>query len=417
MEKWIIEYDFNIKNITPFEIGNEETETIKKDKNGNLVMFGSSLGGAIKSILNDTNDSDKSKRDFMGGDDIESKIIISDLVSKKAIKLIKRPGIKIDSSKGVTENKAKFTQFLVPKENDFTFQIKGEYLSKSEKDKFSEIISVIKQGFQNKSIQLGGNKSKGFGEFQINNIKKRFFNLNEEREKEKYFNYLITGNTENDSQIVINDNEKNDNIINYIFTGTLLDTIIIKGNIEQDPKESKKNIEKSYSEGEYKIIPSGTIKGSVKSFCEKVNNSIDGDTLGDTINKMFGNSKQKGLVTFYDVESTDMREVRYNRIKIDRFTGGTISNALLHEDRLMGDVTIKLRIENTENINEIKKLLLLYFRDLGMGKITIGSNASVGAGRFQKGTLKIDSTKEIEFFENGEMKLDNNLRKEIEELF
>ncbi len=70
------------------------------------------------------------------------------------------------------------------------------------------------------------------------------------------------------------------------------------------------------------------------------------------------------------------------RIKIDRFTGGTIESALLEEaPHFGGAVKLRISLRNPED-NEIG-LLLLVLKDLWLGDMPLGGESSVGRGRLR----------------------------------
>ena len=420
---WVIEFKFILKNITMFEIGNEEEETLKINFDNKLVMFGSSLGGAIKNVLNV-----EDKR-FLGSeeDNGESKIIISDLrgLNTEEKNLVRRPGIKINSATGATEDKAKLLSFLVPENNEFVFYIRGEYLSDIEKSKLERIIEEIIKNINSKKIQLGANKTKGFGEFQIKDLKKLEFDLS--KNKKDFFRYLILQDNEWKSIPKNNMLKQNDYEL-LEFEGIISDSILIKGDgkmVKVNNKEDKyKQITEFYSEincknNKYYTIPSSTVKGNIRSFLERIVNTMGQASFLDiNLTEIFGDNEKKGKVIFYDGKIYDEKTQLYNKIKIDRFTGSAMNGALLTEERLYNlKVNINMRIEKEVlDKKDVKKLFLLYFRDLGMGKITVGSNSSVGAGRFSSGKLKMLDW-EISFSSNGEIKTEENVKKEITDLF
>ena len=437
-EKWIIEYRFIINNTTVFDIGNEEAETIKINSEGNLVMFGSSLAGSIKKSLRDT------YGDIMGSDgedkqkSIESKIIISDLIGENK-GLFKRPGIKINTDTGTAENKAKLETTLVTPGKDFSFYIRGEYLEQEDKNRFKNYIQEVRNNIKNKTIQFGGNKTKGFGEFKIKEISKLVFVF--PKDEDKFLNYLLLEEIgkrdfdgwENDVKISHLEEDEYE-VINFI--GEISDGILIKGkpkkengiqivefyNEKQDENRSKSSKETNY------LIPSSTIKGNMRSFFIKVKNTFENsdensEITNELLDKVFGNKNRQGEAVFYDseisVKDNENKKFKYNRIKIDRFTGGVMNESLLTEERIGNTkITIKVRIkkEILKTDKNIKKLFLLYFRDLGMGKTTMGSNTSVGAGRFKNGTLKLGEWK-LSFSSEGTIKAENIVKEEITKLF
>jgi CRISPR/Cas system CSM-associated protein Csm3 (group 7 of RAMP superfamily) len=85
------------------------------------------------------------------------------------------------------------------------------------------------------------------------------------------------------------------------------------------------------------------------------------------------------------------------RIKIDRFTGGTIEGALLEEaPHFGGGVKMQLRLRNPADAEV--GLLLLVLKDLWLGDLPLGGESSIGRGRLRgvKAMLRHSRHGEIE---------------------
>jgi len=97
------------------------------------------------------------------------------------------------------------------------------------------------------------------------------------------------------------------------------------------------------------------------------------------------------------------------RIKIDRFTGGTIEAALLEEaPHFGGGVKLRLHLRNPED--EEIGLLLLVLKDLWLGDLPLGGESSIGRGRLRGVSAKLRHSRngEIEMSDesrNGEIRL------------
>lgn len=110
-----------------------------------------------------------------------------------------------------------------------------------------------------------------------------------------------------------------------------------------------------------------------------------------------GVSSQKlvgSRIRFDEAVITNARTYRQSRIKVDRFTGGTIDTALFDEQPAVGgEATFRLTVRNPDR-SDIA-LLLLTARNLLDGLFTIGGEASVGRGR-------LIGTAEAEWIQNGQ---------------
>ena len=106
------------------------------------------------------------------------------------------------------------------------------------------------------------------------------------------------------------------------------------------------------------------------------------------------------------IQSTDaIREMKQTRNRIDRFTGGTIDSALFDsepiwqvEDSKKGLVCFEVTV--MECSEDEAGLMFVLLRDLWMGKLTFGGEASIGRGRLHgvRAEVVYDNAKYI--FEN-----------------
>lgn len=100
-----------------------------------------------------------------------------------------------------------------------------------------------------------------------------------------------------------------------------------------------------------------------------------------------------------------IRKMKQTRNRIDRFTGGTIDSALFDsepiwqvEDSKEGLVSFEIKVHNCAE--EEAGLMFVLLRDLWMGKLTFGGEASIGRGRLHgvRAEVVYDNAKYI--FEN-----------------
>ena len=159
------------------------------------------------------------------------------------------------------------------------------------------------------------------------------------------------------------------------------------------------------SQGDF-VIPGSSVKGVVRHHAQYILEQMglwkqwntpnqEGVTLFDAL---FGGMKQinnavTGLVKsrvsvneVYIKKSKHIVAKPQTRNRIDRFTGGTIDSALFIEEPIwqVGDSTdgtISIELEVKHCKPEEAGLFIVLFRDLWMGKLIFGGEASVGRGR------------------------------------
>ena len=165
------------------------------------------------------------------------------------------------------------------------------------------------------------------------------------------------------------------------------------------------------------IIPGSTIKGLLRQYNTVILNTLNKEI--SIIDKIYGSSPDVrenhkiGRLLADDVIIENPKYCTYNRIKVDRFTGGVTTGGKFNEKRVKGNIGINISLRRLENNNENKiaiGLILMTLRDLGLSKIAIGSSSSVGSGRIKgKSVVVLDNDKTIKLtFENNMVKSNDN---------
>lgn len=110
--------------------------------------------------------------------------------------------------------------------------------------------------------------------------------------------------------------------------------------------------------------------------------------------------KRRGHVLFADIirdkeEKTDKKI--HNHVKIDRFTGGAIDGALFDEEALIvhpdepEKLELELLVDVDERINEDQRIILAFeeaLKDVCKGLLPLGGNVNKGYGQFEGKLLK-----------------------------
>lgn len=446
-------YQINIelKNTSPLRIGTGEDNGFLVNRENKSLIFGSSICGSVKDFLiklDEKNTVEKyfgyTKIEEKNGEKkekhIESKIYFSDMISNEKVdnRLTERDGIRVSNEFGSTLDKGKYKVNFLKEKFNFKFTIKL-FLKDEDKNDFKKLIKSLLNGIDNQQVLFGADKTKGFGNFSVE--KAEFIEFDLEKNMKEYLNFNILNEKVEFKSFEYKDGKiLKERYETIKFTGKIKDSLLLKGEEkdisykDSNGKDKTKKVQYPYEEGEKNyIIPSGTIKGSMRSYFGKILNSLNGEVknnfkhydeekrkeekpmeykeiielLGHNANPNINNKKyQMGKLLVDDVVIDVTSKTEYHRIKIDRFTGGVINGALLTENRITGgDFEIKIRTREPLNPEE-KALLFLYFRDLGLGKITLGSNASVGSGRVEGKKLSFDNVN-IDFENINNLNRDN----------
>ena len=384
------------------------------------------------------------------GNEKQSSIIVSDsyLLNNNVQKenSIISDGIRINPGFGTAEDGAKFDYEIIDKGSSFSF----EYEVTIPTDKSTYYYQMIKtiESCLNDKISIGANTNNGFGRFELSKSRYYFYNLSSTNDIWKWLEKSYLNESEGiekleEIKVLNNINPFRINQSNFTITFTAnIDNSLIIGST--DPKvESDKIHLKSNGEA---VLSGSSLKGAVRARAEKILNTIsinqdemhklkellfgyiqhefiiEKDNNGNEIVKpdkingsIYKETKIKSLKGKLQVSENTFKEKTYteelqHRIKIDRFTGGTIDGALFDSMPLFNtakeesSITFDMNIDWSDRKYELKDengkstgefigwsnyknaaagLLLLVLKDLWTGDLPIGGEKNVGRGRLR----------------------------------
>lgn len=297
-----------------------------------------------------------------------------------------RDGIKIDNQIGITKEKAKYDYEIL--EPGVIFNFYGEVTIRKEynKEVFMKIISYLLQALSQGKIYIGAKTTRGFGRVKL--IDCAFYDLDFSN-KEHVLAWLSKSYKKINTIDIFNfptfETTKNNLLINgnFIIKNSLM--------IGSDPKsvDEPDKVHINYSKDK-PIIPGTSLAGALRNRAETIINTISLKD-NDIVKCLFGytdkNEKSKRKSKIYVQEkiiNNGIYDVQM-RNKIDRFTGGTITNALFDEDVLWSKnntfVNIDILVKDCEDIEV--GLLLLVIKDLWNADLPIGGEKNIGRGVFK----------------------------------
>lgn len=374
--KYIINLKFQLENKSPFNIGDDEGMPIITLEENQVYLPGTTLAGAFKDYLTKCNE--KGLEEDFGELGEQSNIFFMD--SYAPLKNIEiRDAVCIDRETGTSANK--FSRVYVSAEHKFNVNIKIFGENKLDLDnRYNKILSCLK-AINDEEIVLGAYKSSGAGSFKVNEVLKEDFSF---ENKNDIFKYLL--NEDKYEKVDINkftNSKKEENLFKFQLTGMLKTSILVKGHesLDADKVDSSGYVN---GKGEY-IIPGTSLKGVIRSESERILKYLNYDN--NEIIDVFGGSiesgcEKKNFASKLRVQDSTINKVRskiYNRIKIDKFTAKTIQGALFNEEVLSGELKINATLRTDDK--KFVGLIGMIFRDVALGKISIGSGNNVGRGR------------------------------------
>ena len=184
-------------------------------------------------------------------------------------------------------------------------------------------------------------------------------------------------------------------MIKIDYTISTIEPLLING-----PRTNDEEVDFNFVKTNNKyFIPGSSVKGPIRNRAEMILETLKINNSKDIIEKLFGSTKQKSKVQFYDLFPEDGLKIKtkyFDHNKIDRFTGGTMDNALFNEKLIFNGKFHGKIIIGRVDFNEIK-LLMQIFKDLYLEDIRIGYGKAKGYGKI-KGeiiNLKIYKTNKL----------------------
>ena len=406
---------------------------VVRDIDGNPYIPGTSFAGVLRSAIdiNSLSDQLKNKVDFFWGTGKEktkngknekktelrqSAVRVNDLLliqpdqrKEKSNSLedkepiSHRDGVKINNKKGIAEEGAKYDYEIIERGREFNLDI--DITLDGIEDDFKKrmlatIINLLKEG----KIRIGAKTNSGFGRIHLVDEKICIFDFSK---KEDVLRWLKQDFTTVSKLEVENSESDKFKIIPETFTISadfVIKNSLIVRSYNFDP--DKADIENIRSNGK-PVLPGTSIKGAIRARAERIvktlgkPESVISDLFGEVDEKK--KLAKKGRITVEESVIDGYPEEVQTRIKIDRFTGGTIESALLETKPLFSKKdgkVINLKITIRDYKDHEAGLMLLVLKDLWTGDLPIGGEKAVGRGVLEgrKAVIECDEIEEeIEF--------------------
>jgi len=319
----------------------------------------------------------------------QSYLICDDLhpISKDTSCVV-RDGIRLNSESGLVENSAKFDFQVI--EPGLCFTLNLEFIvTEPTYEEAKQVLANCLAAMQ-KPIYIGGKTSSGFGCLRSKDIEVYQYDFEKEADLAAF---LLQKPTEN-----------------IIDTIPKLEASKPEFKISADFRIPQSLIVRSYPKDAYgpdavhihsakrPVLPGTSLRGALRARAERILGIIWSDqkqAIEDFIASIFGfastSGKQYTVPSFLRVDECPMAEVGsevQNRIRIDRFTGGTIEGAKFDSmpifPRDKDSINIRsLNLSLSDPLPSQKALLLLLLKDLYTEDLPIGGEKGIGRGILQ----------------------------------
>ena len=399
---------------TAFMVGSGDDEgsdsDILRTGDGEVFIPGTSLAGICRSYLEEANksiDIDDIFGTIKNKEEKESSIIFYDAFATEKVYTAVRDSVRLE--RRVSKSKCKFDYEIAEPKSTFDFRIEINY---HDADVERKICETVVSGFQKENIRIGAKTTRGFGVFSLDDIKYLSLDLNKEEDMERYINFdwkdvkddfeLIDREEDDDDDEVYVSLERKLALESFIFIRdyATLDRV-------EPVKDSKFVDAKTLTNSSGDVIIPGTAwAGVFRHHIDKILGKAGYENKTQFLDKLFGYQtkddemgkkkeipKSKSSIFFTEtiIEAENIMMLNRTRTAVDRFSGSALQTGALFTGKVAykkeesGSKLICLKIKIKKDFAELefaKNLINICFKDIENGYLTVGGNASIGAGIF-----------------------------------
>lgn len=364
-----LRYEVKLRCATPLRTGGAEgsSAAILRRQDDTPILQGASLAGALRNWRNDDS--------LFGTGENEGALIVSDIVFSKT-ETISRPKIKINEKNGTAQNRALTFVSALPTgtTGSFTLTWRGTEDTESARQNIEQYLSALHYG----RVRLGAQKANGFGTVTLQ-VCRRAYDLTVESDRRAWLDggpvaEAVDLEPCSDAQVTFHVTAKTP-------------AILVKSSIGTGQGQNGVDTQQ-YRENGVCLVPGSSIKGAMRG---QITRFAPYFGVQNEVERLFGTGGHQGtagMFRFGDAVFSQLKESGpIVRIQIDRFTGCAFREKLRSESNAAGTLEWDILVPAHEK--QGCALILYALRDLGLGLYTLGSEGSLGKGRFDSLTVEI----------------------------
>lgn len=399
-----------IKLLSPAMIGSGESEAsdmdVLRDENDIPYIPATSFAGVLRHITMTNLPQYREKLEEFWGPPGESEnpkqssIFISDMLPEGNPKLDIRDGVRINRKTQTAEEGAKFDYEIIDRGAVFNFSFEINLNGENDDFKKSMLSTIIKL-LQEQRIRIGGRTNNGFGKIKLEDIKIHEFDFTNRSHVLNWFKFIKEKKLENPTDFNYPFLEFRSKDFSIEASFVIKNSLIVR---DYNINPNEPDVVHICSD-KIPILPGSSLKGAIRARAERIVNTLG--KSNQIIKELFGDvdtnekNKQKGKIIIEEAIIRGYPMETQTRIKIDRFTGGTIEGALADIKPLFSkdkpdEFNISIKISNFKKHEA--GLMLLVLKDLWTGDLPIGGEKSIGRGVLKGKWAKISwDSKSLEF--------------------
>jgi CRISPR/Cas system CSM-associated protein Csm3 (group 7 of RAMP superfamily) len=387
------------------------------DSEGKPFVPGTSLTGIFRHWLTDCSKSELADQwlGYVEGEDSsESRLIVGDAFCTGHAPVMIRDGVRINNSRGMAEDRGKFDFQVVPVGQVFAFRVELES-EVDNQNEAEELITLFTVFLNSDSFRLGAAAGCGFGKGMISSLSIQTYDLSLQNELR---DWLLRKNGKV-WQLNTPLKEFNQPTFYADIEARIEDSLLIRDYVSSGDESDAMSMK--WKDNQY-YLPGSSLRGALRARTERILKLFPNQD--GVLRNIFGHvgveGKQKdsrrGKLVVNDGEIQGVVSETQSRVKIDRFTGGTMDTALFQSSPLFPDLNDKdgcpgllkfgISLKNPDQ-SEVG-LFLLVIRDLLTGQLPVGGEKSIGRGRMRldKIHLKWLDHESSLYYENDQIRIE-----------
>lgn len=425
---------WKLKTVAHF--GGDETGIadmcLLQDAEGKPFIPGASIAGAARSFLAQqclpwatykdgiTAETPELRRLFGGGEKPNAKkhgtmsaLTVADAISvSKQTTTSIRDGVRIVAESGIAADTAKFDIEVVERGAEFKLELECiiRKADASDEDKLKDLFWAILHAFKQGNIRLGARTRRGYGRGKVDSWEVRHLQMDNSQHVMAWLNGDIWKSNQGKTKLTARSSQTDQRRFFRIEADFELHTSLLIRSASVDPNAPVDEVPDTTHllSNDRPVVPGTSFAGAFRHRASLIANALSWqkkDKDPDAVCDMFGpvhtqdegreETQQTGLwASRVLIEERLVKRVNLqwqDRVAIDRFTGGSLQNALFNEkpiyplnlnqeNKKLNRPNLRLRLTLEEPEKAEIGLLLLTLRDFWYGHATLGGETSNGRG-------------------------------------
>ncbi|MCI0626822.1 MAG: hypothetical protein L0387_35105, partial [Acidobacteria bacterium] len=336
----------------------------------------------------------------------QSWLIVDDALGEEA-GLELRDGVAISPKTRTAEENQKYDIELLAAGTTFQLGLELWLAASDPVAPLGALVTALK-GLEEGEIGLGQRKRRGLGQCHVENWRTCRYSLTTARGLLDWLEDSRTGEVAGLPQAASEPGQRRE--LRMTATFALDGSLLIRSGWGEGYAPDMVHLRSRRGQKDVPIMPGTSAAGAIRGRALRIANTVLGRDKGPKlIDEMFGrkieSADDEPSGSRVVVRETEVRggiaDLVQNRVKIDRFTGGSYPAALFSQQPLWGTtdgktlITLHLRLrrhadESDADFYAKVGLLLLVLKDLWIGDLPLGGESSVGRGRLLGQTATIE---------------------------